>query len=250
MNRLVTFLLVLLALNIIGCGVKKVDMQPVQIKYVDTNHVVDKNFVIDAKQKANVGESVIWVKDYYVLMREAKTLTAIKDSRIIHDTLSGEDLLSKYEKGQAVDIESQVTVEGQDYYIIPTNSHNKGAYLYDFKIAIQKDGTVVNDAFDNGDNSNSNNVISRPKGPIFQRTTEPEIDTTAGYINYEIIYLGTDKGTLRLMYREYTPENMARVAFFQELTYSLDSNIIRFRDIKIQVHEVNNESIAYTVLSF
>lgn len=51
----------------------------------------------------------------------------------------------------------------------------------------------------------------------------------------ELIYNGISKNTIRITYREYI-KDMARPAFFQDLTYDLDqSSIIQFRSIKIQV---------------
>jgi hypothetical protein len=42
---------------------------------------------------------------------------------------------------------------------------------------------------------------------------------------------------------------MARTAFHQELSYNIhESNIIRYKKIKIKVLEASNESIKYIVL--
>lgn len=62
------------------------------------------------------------------------------------------------------------------------------------------------------------------------------------------MYSGTDGKSMRLVYREYTPDDMARAAFFQDVTYEQNSKIIQFRKIKISVHEATSQSIKYTVL--
>ncbi len=67
---------------------------------------------------------------------------------------------------------------------------------------------------------------------------------------YELLYQGIDKGVVRIAYREYT-ENLARPAFSQDLTYTLESSQtrFRFRDVSAIIHTANNNQIAYTVES-
>ena len=73
------------------------------------------------------------------------------------------------------------------------------------------------------------------------------VNTKADYVNFELIYTGTDNTSLFMTYREYTPDNLARPAFFQNLVYPANSDTIRFRDIKIKVHDKANSQIVYTV---
>ncbi|MGR3174778.1 MAG: hypothetical protein ACUZ8N_09285 [Candidatus Scalindua sp.] len=73
------------------------------------------------------------------------------------------------------------------------------------------------------------------------------IDTDQGYENYELIYTGKDKQALHITYREYSPEDLARTAFFQNLTYPSDAEVIRFKDYKILVDDATSESITFTV---
>jgi hypothetical protein len=50
-----------------------------------------------------------------------------------------------------------------------------------------------------------------------------------------------------MLYREYTPDNLARPAFYQNLTYPKDSSYVRFKQLKIKVNAVTNELIKYIV---
>lgn len=68
---------------------------------------------------------------------------------------------------------------------------------------------------------------------------------------YELLYQGIDNGVVRIAYREYT-ENLARPAYSQNLTYTLEPNAgtrMRFRDVSAVIHAANNNQIKYTVES-
>ena len=54
---------------------------------------------------------------------------------------------------------------------------------------------------------------------------------------------------LLLHTREYTSEDLARPAFYQNLVYESNKKRIRFKDTIIEIHEATNEKIVYTVIS-
>ena len=87
-----------------------------------------------------------------------------------------------------------------------------------------------------------------PKNTRFQVIEKQRITTTGGYTNFEIIYTGKDKGALNFLYREYTPDDLAKPAFYQNLTYDINSKIIRFKKYRIEILEVSEEKITYRVL--
>jgi hypothetical protein len=78
---------------------------------------------------------------------------------------------------------------------------------------------------------------------------EEEIDVDAGYLNYELVYGGTDGKSITITYREYTSKDLTRPSFFQNVVYETGKKQIRFRDTILQIHEVTNEKIVYTVIS-
>lgn len=47
--------------------------------------------------------------------------------------------------------------------------------------------------------------------------------------------------------REYTPDDLARAAFPQNLVYAKDTTTIRFKEIVIHVLEASNERMRYVV---
>jgi hypothetical protein len=66
--------------------------------------------------------------------------------------------------------------------------------------------------------------------------------------SYQIIYTGINDVSLNMTYREYTKDDLAKPAFFQNITYKADAKQIRFKDFLIQIHDVTNENITYTIL--
>ncbi|HZK28247.1 MAG TPA: hypothetical protein VFD00_12005 [Thermoclostridium sp.] len=67
---------------------------------------------------------------------------------------------------------------------------------------------------------------------------------------YELVYSGVSGDVVRVMYREYK-DDMARPAFTQELTYTLQeksSTKIKFKSAEIDIHSAGNNQIDYTVI--
>ena len=65
---------------------------------------------------------------------------------------------------------------------------------------------------------------------------------------YELVYQGVEGDVVRIVYREYT-DNLARPAFRQDLTYTLSGGdeAVSFRDVRLRIHEADNNLIEYTV---
>lgn len=67
----------------------------------------------------------------------------------------------------------------------------------------------------------------------------------------ELVYQGVAAGVLRLLYREYS-ENLARPAFQQELTYTMEAEgatEVGFRGLRLEVLEADNSAIRYRVVT-
>jgi hypothetical protein len=77
----------------------------------------------------------------------------------------------------------------------------------------------------------------------------PVVKTTKGYENYELLYTGVSATGINLTYREFSPDGLARVAFFQNLTYEATAKSIAFKKFKIAVEAATSESITFTVLA-
>jgi hypothetical protein len=69
-----------------------------------------------------------------------------------------------------------------------------------------------------------------------------------GSFQKELIYHGKTGSNIKVLCREFK-NDFARPAFYQDLTYDLkESDILRYKNFKIQVLEAANEEITYKVL--
>lgn len=64
----------------------------------------------------------------------------------------------------------------------------------------------------------------------------------------EIVYSGRTDNQINLLYREYSKDDLARPAFFQNLTYSSSEKFLRFRNFRIEVYAATNEAIEFAVV--
>ncbi len=87
------------------------------------------------------------------------------------------------------------------------------------------------------------------KWPAPSRFLSPGEVYDRGTMKHELIYNGKSQDTIRLHYREFN-EDMARPAFYQDLTYDLsESKSIAFKKMKIEVIEATNSHIKFIVNS-
>lgn len=82
--------------------------------------------------------------------------------------------------------------------------------------------------------------------PPFKPTACTRVDKPS--FRRELVYSGSSKGTVKLLYREFS-NDFARPAFSQDLTYDLaDGDEIGFRGARFKVLKATNTSIRYVVL--
>lgn len=77
-----------------------------------------------------------------------------------------------------------------------------------------------------------------------------DLDRTKGF-RRELLYDGLAGGVVRLGYREFI-DNMARPAFQQDLTYTLEPEgptDAAFRGARIRIHRASNQEISYEVVA-
>jgi len=220
---------------LMGCA----NFAPYRSNYFGTDHVVNKNYELGVMKKTYVGEAMINVKDYYLSRFSAKSLSPNVDM-----TVGG----LAYHAKDEYEILGTTVKAGINYYLIgmrPSNPRNQ-------LLLISENGEV-----------DGKNIIRNPSLGIYQsgfrwKINPPDVkftmqditktDTSQGYENYELIYTGKDNDALHITYREYSPEDLARTAFFQNLTYPADAKVIRFKEFKILVDEATSESITFKVV--
>ena len=231
MKLIAKITLVLIALFLaFGCSQQ---IRPIPTYSHPAERIFKKNYVLNERLFANVGDPVIVFKDYYAFKRTLNKLRASNDFRV---TVNKWSISGK--KGELFPAEGTVIDEGQLYYLLPLKASSHEMY---YSLLINQDGyfskksalrlpierdKVLPRAF--------GWISISPPDTKFSLVEEEVIDTTmAGFTNFEIIYTGKNDHSLTFQYREYTPQDVIRPAYSQNLTYNANAQFIRFKKIKI-----------------
>ena len=116
------------------------------------------------------------------------------------------------------------------------------------KLLITDDGRLEGSGLGLGDARMGYNYSTDPPGVMFQPDTSTSTVSSAGYLNFELVYSGVTKDSVRLLYREYTQQDLVRPAFSQDVVYERDASTIRFRNVLIRVLQATGEQIRFAVL--
>lgn len=116
------------------------------------------------------------------------------------------------------------------------------------RLLITKDGYLEGSGLGLRDSRLGYTYKTNPSDVIFRPDTTSSVVSRAGYLNFELIFTGVTKDSIRLLYREYTQQDLARPAFSQEAVYERDASTIRFRNILIRVISANGEQIRFVVI--
>lgn len=207
-------------------------------------HKFEKNYTIDQRTKVAVGEAVVRVHDYYTERVGTGTWYATPTENVtisgpVVDPLTFSSAKSYPEKGQ-------ITVDGVSYRLVcPEGEHCA---------MIRSDGSIHNRVTTRGERAIVvvyTMTVSPASARMIEREetkVEERVSATQGNMNYEILYSGVSNNALQFTYREYSPEGMARTAFYQNLSYPVNAEFVRFKKFKIRVNSANSEGIEYTVV--
>lgn len=223
-------------------GCYQIIRPPIKPPRLGTEKVFQKNYQIGQMQTAYVGQPIVKLKDYQIERYGLNNMMASEDFVISE----GSTTLISGNKNTSYPISGETTINNETYVTLDILGHRGVLAL------IRKDGTVYNKLlgkFKQGYILVGRSVTVSPPNLKFTPLIEETIYTKAGYLNYELIYTGTDGKSLSITYREYTADDLARPAFFQNLVYESSNRRIRFKDIVIEIHEATNEKIVYTVIS-
>jgi hypothetical protein len=227
---------------LMGCA----SFTPYVSGYLGTDQVVNKNYELNVNKTTYVGESMIKVKDYYLSKFSAKTLSPNVDLTITHHVLIGADNFT-FNALEEYEIVGETVKDGMSFYLINIMPTQPLRLL----LLISKNGEVGGHSimgYETGHYQSSAVFKIYPSDAKFVMKEIEKIDSSQGYENYELIYTGKDKEAIHITYREYSPENLARTAFFQNLTYPSNAKVIRFKGFKILIDEATSESITFKVI--
>lgn len=209
-------------------------------------HTIDKNYQLGAQMSVFVGEPMVRVKDYYVTHRDSGTY-------LLPKTVTHHQLFMRpktFAAGTPMILVGYYMLDGQRLKLLALPDRDASL----FPMLVDESGHFTNKLF----NRMAGNWFEQTGGKIasvegfdppldFATHTVDEVSAEGGYTNFELVYAGASASQLNLIYREYTPTDLARAAFTQNLTYDRSSPAIRFRNIRIDVSSADNQSIHYVV---
>jgi len=213
-------------------------------KFLESEHKIEKNYSINISINSFVGESMIKVKDFYVDKYESSYLTPNKNFTAKIGLTSCEGF-----QGAKYQISGQTKMENEVYNVIflPQKITTFSAPGY-MGLLINKDGFLHTKILNENSAIQVGSIKYEPQDLKFYHVYEEYFNESSGYVNYELVYSGIDGSSIKILYREYTPNDLAKPAFFQNMTYDISSEYIRFQKIKMKINKINNEEINFTVI--
>lgn len=205
----------------------------------ETRQVRDANYQVGVERTVVVGDAIIRVRDFAETVTETASMEANENFQI-----SGGVVTIPIARGERLPVFGQRDVDGVAYTVV-----RKG----EFGIQVAPDGSVGPGVI-NGLGTDIQVVMAyrfSTSSPTarFRRVVDTRSQRTPTGSNFEIVFNGIDGQAMRFQYREYTANDMARPAFFQELSYPLGTRTLRFREMVINVAAIDAQQIRYTVAS-
>ncbi len=229
MTRIVISLITVL---IAGCA----SVTPLATSSSTIKHVLEKNYALGIEQSTYVGQPIIRVKDYW-MASTTKISAYPSNGFIIKGPLFGE--IASGERGVPIPILGTTQRDGATFNLMKP----LGAGLL---FLIDEQGKFEGSA-QKGFERMIMTYRLEPATTTFSISGDDIVDSTRGFINYELVYSGATKEEIKILYREYTQQDMARPAYSQELTYAKDSSLIRYKDLQVRIISAGNEAIRYVV---
>jgi len=225
---------------LMGC----VSFTPYNSRLLGTNPVFNKDYEVNVQKTTYVGSQMIRVKNYHLSRFSPKTVSPNVDLTIKYGRFN-----QTYYALNEYTIVGDAVMKKTNHHLISIHPKNPDYMLLLISENGELDGrSLVRNYFLGIYQLNWFKFKIDPPDAKFDLREIDKIDGNQGYENYELIYTGKDKDAIHITYREYSPEDLARTAFFQNLTYPANAKVIRFKGFKILVDEATSESITFKVV--
>lgn len=208
---------------------------------LSTKHIFLKNYQLGETKRASVGEPIIQIKDYYATTVGQSNMVASESF-----TVDGTFVHQSFNQGQVIPVKGQVNISGKNFAVLPID----GNPLHFKALLVDDDGVISNKLATNGNEGLITMIYTYsiiPSSVRMNREISEKVLTEKGYQNYEVLYNGSDKNSMFFTYREFSPDGIAKTAFYQNLTYEAKAKTIKFKNFKINVTSSNNEGIEYVI---
>ena len=247
MNKIITIISISFVL-LTGCTSVVSKSSNVSVTKTNINF---KNYVIGEEFDCNVGDKMIVRKKFSGNSFSSKKVFYRPSNIAVVRVNGGENQEYQITKNDKLD---QIALyrNGEIQYAVLLDEKWGRAALIDKKTGLITGKCIYRNNFGSWLRLPLFSASVEPSTTIFNENIEPvliAVDRTEFYENIELIFVGRNKNSLNILYREYSSDDLVRVAFFQNLTYDIDAgDIIRFKSFKLKIVKSNNESIKYKVL--
>lgn len=201
-----------------------------------------KNYSVNKKTLAFVGQPLFRIKSEYLVQHQVYIVKPLNDFIINTETVS-------------------FTIESQQSYrvnaifenfdkLINVDASREFSYSFsetDHYLIVNKEGMLLPKLWNVG-NTLDAKISTKAKFEITPKKIYLQEEKNEQLLNIELLYNGTNKDGIKLLYREYTSANYARPAFYQNLIYDTNEKEIRFKNFLIKIHSSNNQEIVFTIL--
>jgi len=238
MNRVLVFLSLLFLFS--GCAVHTAS--PKTSIHSETKQIGFKNYTLGQETIVYVGKPLVLVKEYTIL--ESESSLQANNSFTITGGISSAAVNVAGSRKQIFPIVGSIDVKGVTCKTIEIPG---SVFVFAIKPNSTFSGIVAGFTYAWSPVKNINVYKINPPDTRFYPVKTQQVLENVPFTNMELVYSGLSDNTLHLLYREYTPKNLIRPAFTQELSYPSDAKIIRFRDFKIEIKEASAEKLVYSV---
>lgn len=225
-------------------------------RLVEVKTMDEKSYVINQSFTVHVGDPIVSRRKYlYSVFEVSDRVVASMDIHLrIVPKLFGDPLILELKKGTEFPVLGLIEVKAHSFRSVYVGTFPNGiraAVLVDPTTGVPLETPILAKY-----SPSSNYTVTpmrveiEPRNSHFETIESVEIDSSKPFENYDIIFTGHSRGNATFVYREYSPENLAKPAFFQELTYDLSGEkTIRFRHLQMKILELNNSGITLKVIS-
>lgn len=241
-------LLALAALSLAGC-VQMAPVRPASSYDLDvtsqTKDVSEKNYELGVETSAYVGQAMVRVRQYQSTVTSTGSQFTSPVPISFNPLFGGE---RTFPAGTTLNVWGMVQHEGAEYFALQIME--KDAQW--IALLVDKSGHYSGTNFAIINRlvlPNGSQAKYSPESITFTRQTKESVSNSGAFVNYELVYSGTTKDSINLLYREFTADDLAKPAFSQSLVYAKDESTVRFRDLVLEVREATNEAIRFVVVS-
>jgi hypothetical protein len=207
--------------------------------FMDDRVEQDKNYQVNTLQTVYVGQPVIKRKTYL-----AKVKSELVGVPAMDIQLSARDVVLSLRGGKAYPIKYEVNIQGRLYSVLEVYHNVNDRY---YGVLIGQDGAPASLVLDGNVQLPGQFTISPLNAAVGQQRMETVV-SRENTENFELVFGGITDNEINLTYREFSPGDVAKTAFYQNLTYPRDSAFIRYQNLQIKVHQTTPEFISYVVV--